>query len=50
MDFLRLPLIAVVGWLAYGEKLEVWVLLGGLVIFLGTYVNIRGDVRAGRVG
>lgn len=43
MDFLRLPLIAVVGLFLYGEGLDFWVLLGGLVIFAGTFLNIVKD-------
>jgi drug/metabolite transporter (DMT)-like permease len=41
IDFLRLPLIAVVGALVYAEPLDPWVLGGGLVIFLGIWLNIR---------
>lgn len=41
MDFVRLPVIAVVGALAYGEPLAWNVLAGGTLIFLGNYLNIR---------
>jgi drug/metabolite transporter (DMT)-like permease len=43
IDFLRLPLIAVVGVLFYGEALEVSTLLGAGVIFAGTYYSIRRE-------
>jgi len=43
MDFMRLPLIAVVGLLLYGEPIDLWVLVGGLVIFAGTFFNILKD-------
>jgi drug/metabolite transporter (DMT)-like permease len=43
IDFLRLPLIAVVGMLFYGEPLEVPILLGAAVIFAGTYYSIRRE-------
>jgi len=43
IDFFRLPLIAVVGMLFYGEALEVSVLLGATVIFAGTYYSIRRE-------
>lgn len=43
IDFLRLPLIAVVGALFYGEPLELPVLLGAAVIFAGTYYSIRRE-------
>lgn len=45
LDFLRLPLIAVIGALAYGEALDPFVLLGGAVIFLGVWINIRAELR-----
>ncbi len=37
IDFLRLPLIAVVGALAYGEPFEPAIMLGAAAIFSGTY-------------
>jgi len=43
IDFLRLPLIAVVGVLMYGEPLEAQILLGAAVIFAGTYYSIRRE-------
>ncbi len=47
MDFARLPIIAVVGMLLYGEPLEVAVLAGGGLILVGNLINIR-VARAGR--
>jgi len=41
VDFARLPLIAVVGAVAYAEPVDPWVILGGAVIFLGNWVNLR---------
>jgi drug/metabolite transporter (DMT)-like permease len=41
IDFLRLPLIAVVGAVLYAEPIDPWVLGGGAVIFLGIWINIR---------
>ncbi|MEI9804606.1 MAG: hypothetical protein WDN48_09260 [Pseudolabrys sp.] len=32
LDFMRIPLIAVVGWAFYGERLDIFVLLGALII------------------
>src|SRR5712692_4973105 len=43
VDFLRLPLIAVVGMLFYGEPLELSFMLGAAVIFAGTYYSIRRE-------
>lgn len=45
MDFLRLPLIAAVGALAYDEPLDLAVLLGAAVIFFGNYQNLRRHRR-----
>jgi len=44
IDFVRLPLIAVVGMLLYAEPLDPWVLLGAGVIFAANYLNIRAEV------
>jgi drug/metabolite transporter (DMT)-like permease len=41
IDFARLPLIAVVGAVAYAEPIDPWVILGGAVIFLGNWVSLR---------
>lgn len=41
MDFLRLPLIAVVGALVYGERLEVWIAFGAAMVCLGNWLNLR---------
>lgn len=43
MDFLRVPLIAFVGFLTYGEYIDVWVLVGTTVIFLGSYNSVRRE-------
>ncbi|HIC28313.1 MAG TPA: DMT family transporter [Rhodospirillales bacterium] len=45
MDFLRLPLVAVIGLVVYGEALDVWVFVGASVIFAGTFLNILKDKR-----
>jgi drug/metabolite transporter (DMT)-like permease len=47
LDFLRLPLIAVVGWLAYGEPLDPFVLAGGAVIMAGIWIGIVVERRRG---
>ena len=41
LDFLRLPLGAVVAWLLYAEALDPFVFAGALVIFAGNWINIR---------
>jgi drug/metabolite transporter (DMT)-like permease len=46
MDFLRLPLIAVVGMALYGEALEIAVFAGAALILAGNLLNIRERERA----
>lgn len=38
---MRVPLIAVVGWAFYGERLDTFVLLGALIIVSGVLWNLR---------
>ena len=45
MDFARLPAIAVVGALFYSEALNIWVMLGALLIFAGNYANVLFETR-----
>ncbi len=45
IDFIRLPVIAVVGALLYAEPLDPYVFIGGAVIFAGIWLNIRAAVR-----
>lgn len=45
IDFLRLPLIAVVGAIFYGEKVDVTIMLGAAVIFAGTWYSIQRESR-----
>ena len=45
IDFVRLPVIAIIGMLAYGEALDLWVLLGAGIIFAGNYLNIWSETR-----
>lgn len=40
IDFIRLPTIAVVGMLVYGENLDIYVFVGAAVIFAANYINI----------
>jgi drug/metabolite transporter (DMT)-like permease len=46
MEFLRLPLIAVVAMLVYGEPLEVAVFAGGAVVLVANLMNVRAERRA----
>ncbi len=45
MDFLRLPLIALVGFAFYNEAIDLWLVLGAAVILSGTLFNIHGETR-----
>ena len=46
IDFLRLPLIAVVAAVLYAEPVDPYVLIGGAVIFAGIWLNVRAQLRA----
>jgi drug/metabolite transporter (DMT)-like permease len=48
-DFVRLPVIAVIGALAYGEPIDPFVLGGGVVIFLGIWISIRAELQGPRI-
>jgi drug/metabolite transporter (DMT)-like permease len=43
MDYLRLPVIALVGVVAYNEPLNAWVLLGAAVIMGSNYLSIQAE-------
>ncbi len=50
IDFARLPIIAVVGMLFYGESLDVTLVLAVAVIFTANYLNIRKESRSSPAG
>jgi drug/metabolite transporter (DMT)-like permease len=45
MDFLRLPLIAAVGLIFYGEPMDWFVFAGALVMFSGNFINIQSEKK-----
>jgi drug/metabolite transporter (DMT)-like permease len=45
VDFVRLPLIAVVGAAFYAEPLDPAVILGAVIIFVGVYYSISRETR-----
>ncbi len=45
IDFVRLPVIAVIGMLLYNEALDIWVFAGAAIIFTGNYLNIWSETR-----
>ena len=46
LDFLRIPAIAVIGWLFYTEALDAFVFIGAAVIVVGVVWNLRAEARA----
>lgn len=45
VDFTRLPIIAAIGMLFYNEPLDIWVILGAVIIFGSNYINIWAETR-----
>jgi len=45
LDFMRIPLIAVIGWWLYGEPLDGFVFLGAGLIITGILWNLRSEAR-----
>ena len=41
MDFLRLPLMGLVGWLVYAERLDVYAAVGAVLILAGNLLTLR---------
>lgn len=46
MDFLRVPLMAMVGWLVYAERVDLFTVLGTVLILTGNLLNIRRPGKA----
>jgi drug/metabolite transporter (DMT)-like permease len=42
MDFLRVPLAAIAGWLLYNERLDTFTILGAALILSGNLLNLKG--------
>ena len=49
VDFTRLPIIATIGMLFYNEPLDIWVILGAIIIFGSNYINIWAETRKKRI-
>ena len=45
MDFLRVPLTAAAGWLLYAERMDVFTVLGALLILTGNLLNLKPPAR-----
>jgi drug/metabolite transporter (DMT)-like permease len=51
MDFLRVPLTAIAGWLIYSERLDMFTILGAALILTGNLLNLKPAApRAVRAG
>ncbi len=48
MEFIRLPLVAVIGYFVYAEAFELEILVGALIIFSGNYVSLYYETRRNR--
>jgi len=48
MDFMRVPLIALVGYLLYAETLTAATLIGAALILFGNYYSVAFEHRSGR--
>jgi len=46
MDFLRVPLTATAGWLIYSEQLDMFTVLGAMLILAGNLLNLRAPGSA----
>jgi len=50
MDFLRVPLTALIGWWLYAERIDAYTLLGAGLILSGNLLNLKGSgTRRGTV-
>ncbi|MFC4671736.1 DMT family transporter [Seohaeicola nanhaiensis] len=48
-DFVRLPTVAIVAWLLYKEQIDLWVIVGAVLIFGANYLNVLVETRRNRV-
>jgi drug/metabolite transporter (DMT)-like permease len=46
MDFLRVPLTAVAGWLVYGERIDLFTVVGAGLILAANLLNLRRQTPA----
>ena len=45
IDFMRIPLIALIGWFYYGESIDAFVFAGAALIICGVLWNLRAETR-----
>jgi drug/metabolite transporter (DMT)-like permease len=46
MDFLRVPLTAIAGWLFYAEGIDLYMVFGAALILAGNLLNLKSSVPA----
>lgn len=46
IDFLRLPIVAFIGASFYNEAINVWVIIGAVIVFSANFLNIWGESKA----
>lgn len=45
LDFLRLPFMALLGFLFYAEVIDTWTAVGGIIIFAANWYSVREETR-----
>lgn len=45
IDFLRLPIVAIIGAIFYNEAINAWVIIGAIIVFSANILNIWGEGR-----
>ncbi len=45
LDFMRIPLIALIGWWLYSERIDVFVFVGAVLIITGVLWNLRAEAK-----
>jgi drug/metabolite transporter (DMT)-like permease len=50
LEFIRLPIIAVLGFIIYNEPVEITLIIGALLIFVSNYTNIISESKSSKTG
>ena len=48
LDFMRIPVIALIGWWLYNEKIDIFVFIGAGLIITGVLWNLRAEAMRAR--
>jgi drug/metabolite transporter (DMT)-like permease len=49
LDFVRVPLIAIIGWGFFGEQVDLLVFVGALIILAGILWNLRAETKRAQI-